>query len=184
MVEQVPTVLRRRGRAAAGKIRISGGPIVRTDPPPATRRVPPDLFQQVYDSPRSLPGQHQWVTPEADVRKVEELLAIPHRSIGAPLWLSGDSRTCSRCGRELSWLDIVSSALAAAHPRAMIARVILGDAKFVNSEVPRAIAGVTCNDCGAIITDLRSFKCHNWAYAFTELELILKDDLSHQGGGS
>jgi hypothetical protein len=52
----------------------------------------------------------------------------------------------------------------------MIAKVILGDIKYVNVEVPHAIAGVRCVSCGTSISGLRSFKCHNWAYAFGDLE--------------
>jgi hypothetical protein len=47
----------------------------------------------------------------------------------------------------------------------MIAHVILGSQKFVNTEAPRAIQGLACATCGTAFTGLRSFKCHNWAYA-------------------
>jgi hypothetical protein len=138
-----------------------------------TRRVSDAVFRVGYDSPASLPGRHRWVTREHDVRKVEDLLGMEAGTIGAPLWLSGDTRQCPNCGREPSWLDIVSSALGGVHERAMIAEVILGDSKYVNTEIPAAIAGLTCFDCQSPITDLRSFKCHNWAYAFGDLQEVL-----------
>jgi hypothetical protein len=50
----------------------------------------------------------------------------------------------------------------------------LGKQKFVNVEVPRAIADLACYKCGAPIDDLRSFKCHNWAYAFGDLARALE----------
>jgi hypothetical protein len=129
----------------------------------ATRAVDEELFRMVYDSPASLPGRHRWVTPETDVRQLEAVLGIPDGAIGAPLWVSGDQRDCLACGRLMSWLDIVSSALEGVHGQAMIAKVILGSQRFVNTEAPRAIAGVRCFDCKAEVRGLRSFKCHNWA---------------------
>jgi hypothetical protein len=84
---------------------------------PATRVVDEEVFKQVYDSPQSLPGKHRWLTSDADVRVIERLLGMKPATIGAPLWVSGDTRECRKCGRE----------------------------------------------------DLRSFKCHNWAYARPEL---------------
>ena len=138
-----------------------------------TRQVSPGVFQQVYDSPASLPGKHRWVTTEADVRAIEELLGIPAKSIGAPLWVSGDTRHCRKCGRESSWLDIVGSALSKVHQTQLLVEVILGDRKFVNVEAPHAIADLVCYNCKTPIVDLRSFKCHNWAYARPAmLELI------------
>ncbi len=130
-----------------------------------TRVVTPDVFKQVYDSPLSLPGKHRWVTNDEDVRRIEKLLGIPQRSVGAPLWVSGDTRKCPNCGRETNWLDIVSSALTKTHQKELLVTVILGERKYVNTEVPRAIADLTCYKCKAPIIDLRSFKCHNWAYA-------------------
>ena len=56
----------------------------------------------------------------------------------------------------------------------MVAKVILGEQKYVNTEAPEAIPGVSCFGCGAAIADLRSFKCHNWAYAYTEMQPILE----------
>lgn len=108
--------------------------------PPArtTHRVSAELFQRVYDSPASLPGKHRWVTSDEDVQAIEKLLGVPERTIGAPLWVSGDTRHCPRCGRENNWLDIVSSALERAHERAMIVRVIVGEQKYVNTEAPAA----------------------------------------------
>ena len=137
-----------------------------------TVEVDPTLFRAVYDSPAALPGRHRWTTPDADVRRLEKLLGIPPRSIGAPLWVSGDEPDCPKCGRRLTWYDIVSSALDGVHDRTMIAMVILGDRKYVNTEVPDAIPGVRCADCHTAIDGLRSFKCHNWAYAFEELAKV------------
>ena len=61
----------------------------------------------------------------------------------------------------------------------MLVRVILGEQKFVNTEAPRAIADLVCFQCGAAIRDVRSFKCHNWAYAFGDLKRVLEN----LGGG-
>ena len=132
------------------------------------------IFRDVYDSPAALPGRHKWLTADEDVRKIEELLGMPLKTIGAPLWVSGDRKQCPTCSREINWLDIVSSALDQVHGREMIARVILGQQKFVNTEAPRAIAGVKCFNCGTPIKALRSFKCHNWAYAKPALLRVLK----------
>ena len=134
-----------------------------------------EIFQQVYDSPGSLPGEYKWVTTDEDVRAIEKLLGMLHKSIGAPLWVSGDEKHCPQCHREINWLDIVSSAVQHVHGKAMIARVILGDKKFVNTENPRAIEKVYCINCGTKIDNLRSFKCHNWAYAEPQLlEVIVE----------
>ena len=139
-----------------------------------TYAVSDSVFRQVYDSPASLPGRYKWLTREKDVRALEELLGMPADTIGAPLWVSGDRKRCPSCRREVNWLDIVSSALEHTHDRAMIARVILGEQKFVNTEVPAAIAGVACIECKTPIVDLRSFKCHNWAYANEGLLRVLR----------
>ena len=130
-----------------------------------TQAVSPEIFKQVYDSPHSLPGKHRWVTRDEDVRAIEKLLGIPDKSIGAPLWVSGDTRECPKCHRETNWLDIVSSALAKTHQKALLVEVILGERKYINTEVPNAIADLVCHNCKNPILDLRSFKCHNWAYA-------------------
>ena len=130
-----------------------------------TKVVGPEVFKQVYDSPLSLPGKHRWVTKDEDVRSIEKLLGIPEKSIGAPLWVSGDTRNCPKCGRETNWLDIVSSAITKTHQKALLVEVILGERKYVNVEVPHAIADLICHNCKTPIIDLRSFKCHNWAYA-------------------
>ena len=90
------------------------------------------------------------------------------------MWVSGDSKSCPKCGRETNWLDIVSSGLGEVHRPEMIAQVILGDKKFVNVEAPRAIAGLRCHKCGTPIRDLRSFKCHNWAYAVGDLRRVIE----------
>ena len=131
--------------------------------------VSPEIFKQVYDSPHSLPGKFRWVTADADVRIIEKLLGMDARTIGAPLWVSGDTQKCRKCGRETNWLDIVSSALAKTHQRDLLVTVILGDKKYVNTEAPNAIADLHCYQCKTPIPDLRSFKCHNWAYARTDL---------------
>lgn len=145
----------------------------RTSGQSATRAVSDDLFRVVYDSPRSLPGKQRWLTRDEDVRAIESLLGLKPSAIGAPLWVSGNTRNC-QCGRETNWLDIVSSALGDVHGVAMIAKVILGDKKFVNIEAPRAIAHLRCYSCGAEIRDLRSFKCHNWAYAIGDLRRVVQ----------
>jgi hypothetical protein len=140
-----------------------------------TYGVDESVFRQVYDSPASLPSAERWVTPEEDVRRIEEMLGIPSGTIGAPLWLSGDRRACPNCERRLSWLDIVSSALSEVHEAEMIARVILGEQKYVNVEAPSAIAGVRCSACQATIEGLRSFKCHNWAYAVGDIARLVEE---------
>jgi hypothetical protein len=139
-----------------------------------TYPVSDDVFRQVYDSPAALPGRYKWLTRDEDVRQIEQLLAMPPGTIGAPLWVSGDRRRCVKCRREVNWLDIVSSALEQVHSREMIARVILGEQKFVNTEAPRAIAGLKCFQCGTAFEELRSFKCHNWAYAMPALLKVLQ----------
>ena len=131
----------------------------------STHAVSESLFQEVYDSPAALPGKERWVTSEKDVRAIEKRLGLEPGAIGVPLWVSGDTRNCPRCGRETSWLDIVESGLAKAHDPTVLIRVILGDRKFVNTEAPSAIADLVCSKCKSPILDLRSFKCHNWAYA-------------------
>src|SRR6266568_4362597 len=139
-----------------------------------TIAVSDKVFRGVYDSAASLPGRYKWLTSDDDVRAIENLLGMPKRTIGAPLWVSGDRKRCSKCGRETNWLDIVASALKQVHGRELIARVILGEQKFVNIEAPRAIAGLKCYQCKAAIGTLRSFKCHNWAYAKPALLRVLE----------
>jgi hypothetical protein len=95
-------------------------------------------------------------------------------TIGAPLWVSGDERQCPGSGREVNWLDIVNSAVRGVHGPRLLAAVILGERKFVNVETPRAIRRVSCFSCGAAIEGLRSFKCHNWAYAFSDMQRVLQ----------
>ena len=99
---------------------------------------------------------------------------MPPGTIGAPLGVPGDRKRCPQCRREVNWLDIVSSALQQVHNGAMIARVILGEKKFVNTEAPRAIAGVKCFQCQTPIENLHSFKCHNWAYAKEAMLRVLQ----------
>jgi hypothetical protein len=136
--------------------------------------VDASVFREVYDSPASLPGKERWVTPDEDVRAIEKLLGMTPNTIGAPLWVSGDSRNCRQCGRQTSWLDIVSSALRQVHAKELVAEVILGDRKFVNVEAPHAIADLHCHQCGKAIPDLRSFKCHGWAYARGDLLKVIQ----------
>jgi len=140
----------------------------------STRVVNAEIFKRVYDSPHSLPGKEKWITSDQDVRTIERLLGMAPKTIGAPLWVSGDTRHCPKCARETNWLDIVSSALAQVHAKELLVRVILGDKKFVNTEAPRAIADLFCFKCKAPIRDLRSFKCHNWAYAKPQLLDVLE----------
>jgi len=145
-----------------------------------TYPVSDEKFRQIYDSPASLPGRHKWVTPDSDVREIEKLLAMPPNTIGAPLWVSCDRKRCPKCRRETNWLDIVASALGAVHSREMVAQVILGSQKFVNTEAPRAIAGLHCFRCKTAIDNLRSFKCHNWAYAKPALLKVLRQMEANQ----
>jgi hypothetical protein len=141
----------------------------------ATVQVSAEVFRKVYESAASLPGKEKWVTPDEDVRGIERLLGMAPNTIGAPLWVSGDTRQCKKCARQTSWLDIVSSALKKVHGKEMIAEVILGDRKFVNVEVPHAIEDLFCHQCGTAIPDLRSFKCHNWAYAREAMLKVIQE---------
>jgi len=135
--------------------------------------VSDELFKTVYDSPSSLPGRFKWVTSDTDVRKIEEILKMKKNTIGAPLWLSGNRKSCPKCKRQLSWLDIVGSALKRQHGGDMIAKIILGTQKYVNTEVPNHIEGLQCFGCGTLIKDIRSFKCHNWAYAIGAIQRVI-----------
>lgn len=139
-----------------------------------TRVVSAEIFKQVYDSPHSLSGKEKWITSDQDMRTIEHLLGMPPKAIGAPVWVSGDTRHCPKCRREANWLDIISSALAQVHAKELFVRVILGDKKFVNTEAPRAIADLFCFKCKTPIRDLRSFKCHNWAYGKPQLLEVLE----------
>lgn len=139
-----------------------------------THVVDDEVFRQVYDSPQSLPGKQRWVTNDKDVRAIEKRLGLEAGSIGAPLWVSGDTRCCKECGRETNWLDIVDSALAKVHDATVLVQVILGERKYVNTEAPKAIADLACSRCKAPIRDLRSFKCHNWAYAKGRLAEVVE----------
>jgi len=143
-------------------------------PKKTTYAVSDKVFREVYDSPAPLPCRFRWLTPDKDVRKLEALLGLPPETIGAPLWVSGDRKSCPQCRRETNWLDIVASALRKVHDRETIVRVILGEQKFVNTEAPRAIADLECFNCKSPIDNLRSFKCHNWAYAHDALHRVLQ----------
>lgn len=145
-----------------------------TDKKRSTYPVSNEVFRAVYDSPASLPGKHKWLTNDEDIREIEKILKMPRNTIGAPLWVSGDRKTCKKCRRQMNWLDIVSSALGGVHQQKMIAQVILGEQKYVNTEAPRAIEGVKCYHCSAVFDNLRSFKCHNWAYAKPALLRMLE----------
>jgi hypothetical protein len=140
-----------------------------------TYPVSDKVFKQVYDSPASLPGKYKWLTKEEDVRAIEKLMGMPANTIGAPLWVSGDRKICAKCKREVNWLDIVSSAAESVHSLKMIAEVILGEQKFVNTEVPHAIEGLKCHNCKTPFKNLHSFKCHNWAYAKGDLVKVLQE---------
>ena len=129
-----------------------------TAPKQHTFPVTNEVFKMVYDAPSSLPGKHKWVTTDEDLRKIEALLKMPAKTIGAPLWVSGDQKTCPKCKRETNWLDIVSSTTKQVHSGAMIARIVLGEQKYVNTEAPRAIADLSYFNCGTAITGMRSFK--------------------------
>lgn len=145
----------------------------RHTPKDLTVEVSDAVFREVYDSPASLPGAERWTTRDEDVRAIEELLGLESGAIGAPLWVSGDQRHCPSCDREVNWLDIVSSALREVHSPRLVAGVILGERKYINVEAPRAIARVACVRCNTAIEGIRSFKCHNWAYAHGVLERVL-----------
>ena len=140
----------------------------------STRVVSEKVFRQVYDSPHSLPGKEKWVTSHEDVRTIEQLRGMAPKTIGVPLWVSGDTRYCSKCGRETNWLDIVASALTQVHKKDLLIKVILGEKKYVNVEAPHAIADLFCYQCKSPVIDLRSFKCHNWAYARQALLDVLE----------
>ncbi len=144
-------------------------------PESQTVAVDDTVFRRVYDSPAALPGRHRWLTRDQDVREIEQLLGMRPQTIGAPLWVSGDRKTCTKCRRQISWLDIVASGTAKKHSPAMLANVILGEQKYVNTEAPRAIADVRCFDCGTAFQGLRSFKCHNWAYAKPALLKVIQE---------
>lgn len=105
---------------------------------------------------------------------------MPENTIGAPLWVSGDQKSCPECDREINWLDIVTSATKKVHRGAMLAKVILGEQKYVNTEAPRAIADLHCSSCGAKIEGLRSFKCHNWAYAIGKIREVILEMQKHK----
>jgi hypothetical protein len=141
--------------------------------PRNTYKVSSEIFKAVYDSPASLPGRRKWLTCDEEAQD-RGTPRMPPKIIGAPLWVSGDRKGCPHCRREINWLDIVSSALGEVHKAEMIAQVILGELKFVNTEAPRAIAGLKCFQCKTLIDNLHSFKCHNSAYAKIALLNVLQ----------
>ena len=94
-----------------------------TAPKQQTFQVTNEVFKMVYDAPSSLPGKHKWVTIDADERQIEKLLGMPEKTIGAPLWVSGDHTNGPKCKRESNWLDIVNSATKNVHSHAMIGNV-------------------------------------------------------------
>lgn len=51
--------------------------------------------------------------------------------------------------------------------------LILGEQKFVNREEPRAITGLACVQCKTGTDNLRSFKCHSWAYGIGALHKVI-----------
>ena len=63
-------------------------------PERTTHVVSPEVFQQVYDSPASLPGAYRWVTRDEDVRAIEKILGI--HSHGTPP-ATGSHNTSSIC---------------------------------------------------------------------------------------
>ena len=63
-------------------------------PKQQTFPVSNEVFKMVYDAPSSLPGKHKWVTTDKDVRAIEKLMGMPEKTIGAPLWVSGDHKNC------------------------------------------------------------------------------------------
>jgi hypothetical protein len=79
--------------------------------------------------------------------------------------VNGDRKRCLKCQREINWLNIASFALDQVHSLTLIALIILGEQKLVNTEAPHAIAGLQCFKCKMPFENLRNFKCHNWAYA-------------------
>jgi hypothetical protein len=97
-----------------------------------------------------------------------------------------DMHLCRQCPAEGSWergLTGVGRTIQGddegrdAHRKELLVRVILGDQKYVNVETPRAIAGLRCMGCGAEMKTLRSFKCHNWAYAINDLARLVEQSL-------
>jgi hypothetical protein len=114
-----------------------------------TFSVGDEVFKMMYDAPFSLLGKFKWVTTDEDVRKIEHLLGMSAKTIGTPSWVSGDHKNCLKCNRETNWLDIVNSATKNVHSYNMIVKVVFGEQKLVNTEVPRAIADLNCFGCGA-----------------------------------
>ncbi|MEO8407835.1 MAG: hypothetical protein ABI476_05340, partial [Oxalobacteraceae bacterium] len=88
-------------------------------------------------------------------------------------FLSRIKQTANRASVEL-FCDCNLRALGEVHKAEMTMQVILGEQKFVNTEAPRAIAGLKCFHCKAPIDNLRSCKCHNWAYAKAKLLKVLE----------
>jgi len=61
------------------------------------------IFRAVYSSLDSLPNR-QRTTSDDDIRQIEALLGMPPKTIGAPLWVSGDFKRFPNCDRsECHW---------------------------------------------------------------------------------
>ena len=71
--------------------------------------------------------------------------------------------TAPSVAQEANWLDIFSFALTKQHQKSLLVQVILGEHKYVNVEVPRAIADLSCYNYKTSLVRWGSFKCHNWA---------------------
>ena len=80
-----------------------------------THAVSAEIFKQVYDSPRALPGRYRWVTRDEDVRVIEDLLGMKPQSIvpsadarpiGWILWHRRSLRyTLKNCWPESFWAN-------------------------------------------------------------------------------
>lgn len=135
-----------------------------------TIEVDDAVFREVYESPASLPGRHRWTTPEADVRRIDP---VPQHRRAAVAQRRHPRLPELRPADQLARHRDVRPRRIQGPKR--IAEVILGDRKFVNTEAPHAIEGLRCSNCGTAIADLRSFKCHNWAYAIGDLQAVVAD---------
>ncbi len=48
-------------------------------------------------------------------------------------------------------------------------------AKICEHRSATCIEGLKCNNCGTAFPDLRSFKCHNWAYAIEAMVKVIQE---------